>query len=230
MTSGFVLTLDGICILVNVVITNLINADLVSQVAYLWWMTVMIIDQAKVVSYHNQHFEDDFILVVVEIFGYLHLHLDNFFHRCANITWLMKGSRDLFFQFYIHFIDKRCKWLFKKFKLPLFCRSGSCGNWRSFFSAWCPSRFFAHLLAGLALCQWWWVEVLGFVFSPFRAPHCAFCTFESGLSFGLSVHSFFFSCSLVRCFSKKGKKNPNFTLPYLQVQLLQTPSAIIATI
>ncbi len=92
--------------------------------------------------------------------------------------------------------------------MPLFCRSGSCGNWRGFFSAWCPSRFFAHLLAGLALCQWWWVEILGFVFSPFRAPHCAFCTFESDLLFGLSVHSFFFSCSLVGCFSKNEKKTP----------------------
>jgi len=30
-----VLTLDGICILVDVIITDLINADLVSQVAYL---------------------------------------------------------------------------------------------------------------------------------------------------------------------------------------------------
>jgi hypothetical protein len=33
---------------------------------------MMIITQAKIVSYHNRHPEDDFIPLVVEIFGCLH--------------------------------------------------------------------------------------------------------------------------------------------------------------
>jgi hypothetical protein len=46
---------------------------------------------AKVVSYHDQHLEDDFILLAIEIFGYLHQQIDDFFHQCVNITWLAKG-------------------------------------------------------------------------------------------------------------------------------------------
>jgi hypothetical protein len=47
----------------------------------------------KVVSYCDQHLEDDLILLVIEIFGCLHQHVDDFFHQCANMAWLAKGSR-----------------------------------------------------------------------------------------------------------------------------------------
>jgi hypothetical protein len=39
------------------------------------------------------------------------------------------------------------------------------------------------------------------MFSPLRAPHSAFYTFKCDLLFGLWFFSFFFSCSLPRCFS-----------------------------
>jgi hypothetical protein len=48
----------------------------------------MIANQAKVVSNHDQHLENDFIdPLVVKIFGCLHQH------QCANMAWLAKGSR-----------------------------------------------------------------------------------------------------------------------------------------
>ncbi len=44
-------------------------------------------------SYRNQHPKDDFIPLVVKIFGCLHQHVDNFLHQCANMAWSTKGSK-----------------------------------------------------------------------------------------------------------------------------------------
>jgi hypothetical protein len=54
-------------------------------------MAMTIATRAKVLSYHDQHLEDDFILLAIEIFGCLHHQVDDFFHQCVNITWLAKG-------------------------------------------------------------------------------------------------------------------------------------------
>ncbi len=56
-------------------------------------MTIVI--RAKVVPCHNQHLEDDFIPLVVDIFGYLHQQVDNFLHQCANMTWLTKCCKEI---------------------------------------------------------------------------------------------------------------------------------------
>ncbi len=45
----------------------------------------MITTQENIASYCDQHLEDDFIPLIVEIFGCLHYKVDNFFHQCA--TW-----------------------------------------------------------------------------------------------------------------------------------------------
>lgn len=39
-----------------------------------------IVAEAKAVPCHDQHLEDDFIPLVVDIFGYLHQQVDNFLH------------------------------------------------------------------------------------------------------------------------------------------------------
>jgi hypothetical protein len=67
-----VLITNGTHTLANVVITNLTHVDLILQVAYSRKMAMMIVAQAKVVLYHDQHLEDDFILLAVEIFECLH--------------------------------------------------------------------------------------------------------------------------------------------------------------
>jgi hypothetical protein len=51
-------TVDGTYILANVFITNLIHADFISQAGFSQGVVVMIIVQAKVVSYCDQHHED----------------------------------------------------------------------------------------------------------------------------------------------------------------------------
>jgi hypothetical protein len=83
---------------------------------------VTIVAQAKVVSYHDQHLEDDFIPLIMKTFGCLHQEANDFFHRCANMAWLVKGSKgpplSILRSFYI---GRGCQWLFKKFRLPISC-------------------------------------------------------------------------------------------------------------
>jgi hypothetical protein len=68
-----VLTTNDTCTLTDIIIDNLTHANLVSRdISSKGIMATMIIVQAKVVSYHNQHLEDDFIPLAIEIFGCLH--------------------------------------------------------------------------------------------------------------------------------------------------------------
>jgi hypothetical protein len=81
----------------------------------------MITVQAKVVLYYNQHPKNDFILLIVEIFGCLHQHANDFLHHCANMAWSTKGLVVLLFQLDVHFISSGCKWLSWEFKQLLSC-------------------------------------------------------------------------------------------------------------
>jgi hypothetical protein len=62
-----VLITYGIFILVNVVIINLICANLVSRATFSREVVAAITVQVKVVSYYERHFKDDFIPLTVEI-------------------------------------------------------------------------------------------------------------------------------------------------------------------
>lgn len=52
--------------------TNLTCANLISQAIFSWGMVTAIATWSKVVSYRDRRFENDFIILVVEIFGCLH--------------------------------------------------------------------------------------------------------------------------------------------------------------
>jgi hypothetical protein len=86
-----VLTANGICTLANIIIVDPTHVNLISQVAYSLGMFTTIATQAKIVSHYDQHLEDDFIPIAIEIFICLYQQADNFLHRCANMTWLAKG-------------------------------------------------------------------------------------------------------------------------------------------
>jgi hypothetical protein len=52
---------------------SLIRMNLVSSAISFWGVVVIIVTQAKIVSYHDRHLKNEFIpLVVVEIFECLH--------------------------------------------------------------------------------------------------------------------------------------------------------------
>ncbi len=113
-----VLITNGICTLANVIIIKLTHANLIFQTTSFWGVATTITIQAKVVLYCDQH-SNDFILLIIKIFGCLHQQADNFFHQCANMAWLVKGFKgpplSILRSFYT------CWWIFKKFKTSLFC-------------------------------------------------------------------------------------------------------------
>jgi hypothetical protein len=94
--KDIVFTTYGIFTLANFIIANLTCANVISQVTLSWGMATTIVVHAKVVSYCDRCFEDDFILLVVEIFGCLHQQMNNFLHQFVNITWSAKSSRAFF--------------------------------------------------------------------------------------------------------------------------------------
>jgi hypothetical protein len=63
-----VLTANGTHTLVNIIIVDPTHADFASQIAFSQGITAMIVIRAKVVSYHDQDPEDDFIPLIVRIF------------------------------------------------------------------------------------------------------------------------------------------------------------------
>jgi hypothetical protein len=87
------LIVDGICTLVDVIIVDPTHANHVSQAISFRGVAMTIVAHAKVVSYYDQRPEDDFVLLAIEIFRCLHQQVDNFLHRCANISWLVKDKK-----------------------------------------------------------------------------------------------------------------------------------------
>jgi hypothetical protein len=46
-------------------------------------------------SYYNQHPTDQFLLLIIKVFDYLHKHVNVFLHDCANAIWSLKGLKGL---------------------------------------------------------------------------------------------------------------------------------------
>jgi hypothetical protein len=44
-------------------------------------------------SYHKQHPIDQFLLLVIQVFGCLHKQVNVFLHNCANAIWSFKGTK-----------------------------------------------------------------------------------------------------------------------------------------
>ncbi len=80
------LTTNGTHTLVNIITMDPISENFASQIAFSQGVATMIIIQAKVMSYHDQYFEDDFIPLVVGIFGCLRKQMNDLFHQCANMA------------------------------------------------------------------------------------------------------------------------------------------------
>jgi hypothetical protein len=57
---NIVLIVDATHTLVNVVTVDSTCANFLSQIAFSWGVVAMIAIQAKIVSYRDQHLEDDF--------------------------------------------------------------------------------------------------------------------------------------------------------------------------
>lgn len=87
--------IDDIRTLTNVVIVDPIQANLVSWVALSCEVVVTLAAQMKGGLYHDYYSMDVFFFLAIEVFQCLHWHVENFFHRCANMTWIAKGTEGL---------------------------------------------------------------------------------------------------------------------------------------
>ncbi len=99
-----VLTKDDIRTLVNVFIANPTQADLFPWSCATQRFGTFNTTQTKKWSYHDRHLADQFLLLVMEVFGCLHM----FLHNCANAIWSLKGLKKKFiFVLVIFFFNKK---------------------------------------------------------------------------------------------------------------------------
>jgi hypothetical protein len=84
------LTKDGICILVNVVIADSTQTYLLQQSCTTKGFVAFNAAQAKKQSSRNRHLVDQFRPLAMEVFGCLHKKADVFLHNCANVIWSLK--------------------------------------------------------------------------------------------------------------------------------------------
>ncbi len=98
-----------ICTLMDVVVTNPIQIDLVSQVSLFHEVVAIVASQAKDDFYYDQFLVDLLFLLVVEVFRCLHHQVDGFLHWCANMAWGVKGIGGLPLSICAHFMGKRCE-------------------------------------------------------------------------------------------------------------------------
>jgi len=94
---NIVLTKDGISSLTNVVITNPIQAYLLSWYCATQGFATSNVAQTKEISSRNRHTTNQFISLAIEVFGCLHKHANVFLHNCANVIWNLKGAKGLIF-------------------------------------------------------------------------------------------------------------------------------------
>ncbi len=69
---NIVFIVDGTCTLINIIIVDSTYAKKNSQIIFFRKVVPMIATQAKIVSYCDQHLEDDFIPLAIKMFGCLH--------------------------------------------------------------------------------------------------------------------------------------------------------------
>jgi hypothetical protein len=96
-------------------------------------MIVMIVVQTNIAPYCDQHLENVFILLNVEIFKCLHQQANNFFHRCANITWSSKGFRCPPLSIIHLFYRQRVSMALQIIQVATPLVLGCCGNQKGYF-------------------------------------------------------------------------------------------------
>jgi hypothetical protein len=89
-----ILTKNDIHILTDVVIDNPTQVYLLPQSYRTQGFANSNAIQAKEMNYRNQHPTNQFLPLVIEVFGCLHKHVDIFLYDCANAIWSLKGLEE----------------------------------------------------------------------------------------------------------------------------------------
>jgi hypothetical protein len=85
-----ILTKDGICTLVDVVIVDPMWVDLLFQFCTNQKFNTVDVIQAKETDYHDRHPIDQFNILAIDVFGCLHKQINVFLHNCADVIWSFK--------------------------------------------------------------------------------------------------------------------------------------------
>jgi hypothetical protein len=148
-----VFAINGICILVDIVISDSTHADLILWIDSSWGVVVMIVVQEKVVSYHDQHLEDDFIFLIVKIFECLHQQANDFLHWCANMAWSMKGFGGPLLSILCSFYRYKILLALQRIKFITIVRWAIMVVRKTSFKLEAPLSFLTWSVS----CRYWWV-------------------------------------------------------------------------
>jgi hypothetical protein len=130
-----------------------------------------------------------------------------FLHQCANMTWSMKGSGGPLLLIICSFYRHKCKWLFKELSCHYLALRVVMAIRKTSFRFGVLPSFSPIFLHDLLLLLVMGLGPRFCVFSPLCTLHFWVWPFV-----WISILSFFFSCSLARCFSciylliKKGEQ------------------------
>ncbi len=113
---NIVLTKDGIHTLVNIIIIDPTQAYLLPQSCTTQRFITFNVTQIKERSYCNQHPTNQFLPLVIEVFGYLHKHIDVFLHNCVNVIWTLKAPKGPHLSTLIIFLHKKVLITLQKMK------------------------------------------------------------------------------------------------------------------
>jgi hypothetical protein len=101
------LTKDGIRTLVDVVMVNPTQVDLFPRSCATQRFVASNATQAKERNYCNRHPIDQFVPLVIEVFGCLHKHVDMFLHDYVNAIWSLKGTKGLHLSTLVTFLHQK---------------------------------------------------------------------------------------------------------------------------
>jgi len=82
-----------------------------SRICHLWCSS------SQEMSYCNWHPINQFLPLAIEIFGYLHKHVNVFLHDCANAIWSLKGLKGLHLSTLVTFFHQKVSITLQKMQM-----------------------------------------------------------------------------------------------------------------
>jgi len=105
--DNIVLTKNDINTLADIIIANLTRANLFPRSYITQGFDAFDVAQVKERSYCNWHPTNQFLPLVIEVFGCLHKYVYVFLHDCANAIWSLKGTKGPHLSTLVTFICKK---------------------------------------------------------------------------------------------------------------------------
>jgi hypothetical protein len=113
---NIVLTKDGICTLVNIVIANAMFVDLPRQSCTTQRFATSNAIQTKERNYRDQHPTNQFFPIAIKVFKCLHKHAYVLLHNWINIICNVQEPKDIPLSIYIFFFIKKFHLHYKRYK------------------------------------------------------------------------------------------------------------------